>query len=293
MAKSKGKNKNKALDSNIIINLYDIYNGIAPNYYHQDKDYLLSIYHIYDLVENSEFKFFITPAVFDEIKQGVEKYGHDAGIYQFIADMGISLATIPDELQEECNTLRQTYLGKNRQNSYLGKAFTRENASDAQIMAEATVLGLDVITNNTKHFIGGHQNNSSIKNRILRINNELGYTQGIPNSSLEFLQRRVQRLFDKHGKIDEHPKSLYLAPLEEKKKTKHHKNKYAEHSKVSNPEGIVNGEEPKEYHSNDLDNLTHYHPEDFPKAYRSPGHICYHTDYYPDDELGFEPPTND
>ena len=68
------KNFNKALDTNEVIALYNISKGIKPKYANQDKDFILSIYHLYDLVENSEFSFYITTEIFSEIQKGVEKY---------------------------------------------------------------------------------------------------------------------------------------------------------------------------------------------------------------------------
>ena len=281
------RNKNKALDSNIIINLFEIHNGTAPDYYHQDKDFLLSVYHLYDLIPNSDFNFYITPAVLSEIKDGVEKYGHDEEIFQFIADMGIELAVVPDELQTACNKIKQTYLGKNKEANYLGKAFSMENASDAQIMAEATVLGLDVITNNTRHFIGEHKGQSSIKDRILRINNALGFSQGVPNTSYQFLKKKVPELFDRHGNISRNPTSLALAPLDAPKQKKQHKNKYAHFSKSSKDEADL----PADIPETELDTPTSYHPEDYPTEYHSFGKPLFQDyDNFCDDL--YDEPTN-
>ena len=250
-AKRKNNNKNKALDSNIIINLFEIHNGTHPDYYHQSKDFLLSVYHIYDLVQDSDYNFYITPSVLSELKEGVEKYNHDEGIFDFMADMGIELKTVPDELQPALSHLRNIYLGKNKHFDHLPKAFKAENASDAQIMAEATILDLDVITNNTKHFIGPHQHDFSIQTRILAINNTLGYRQGIPNTSLQFIKRKFPEYFNKHGELIMKPKSLALAPLNKPKTKKEHRNKY------ENPEAQISDEIlPTSYHEGDFP--THY-----------------------------------
>ena len=53
--------------------------------------------------------------------------------------------------------------------------------------------------------------------------------------------------------------SLSLAPLEDKKQNKHHKNKYEKFSKTSN-------------HQEKGENVpAHYHPEDYPTEYHSSG----------------------
>jgi len=288
--KNKNKNKNKALDSNIVFNLYNIYKGIKPEYEHQNKDFVLSVYHLYDLVEQSEFNFYITTSVFSEISDGVYKYGHDEGIFDFIREMGILYISVPDVLETQCDLIYKTYIGKNNNAKYLDKAFSRENASDARIMAEATVLGLDIITNNSHHFIGHHKDADDVKHKILRINNALGYTQGVPNTSETFIKRSVPELIDKYGRIAREPHSLTLAPLDKPRtpKKRNHKNKYAEYSKIDNIATVQSTPE-------ESDIPTEYHDGDFPTEYHANSlkkHFLNYDNSYDDDDFESEPPTN-
>ncbi|MDD4815741.1 MAG: hypothetical protein PHQ62_01205 [Clostridia bacterium] len=161
------------LDTNIIISLAGIDNGnqSAINQLKQQDIYSSYIY-ILEKIKNGEIRAIITPTVYKEIMQGVSRFGTNT--INFIRNNNFYLIEVPEQKIEifnyRVNKLAKIYCGKltNKQKQEIKKINSKPNfwyadsvfgwktekrpINDAIIMAETAILGVPIITNNTKDF---------------------------------------------------------------------------------------------------------------------------------------------
>lgn len=202
----RNKVRNFALDTNIVINLFQISSQQQINFVHQPARVNESIYHFYDLVTSDQqrFNFFITPETQSEISKGIKQYGHDPGIIDFINNSSIEPVVLKGSELNDANQLQSIYLGKSKKhnNHKVLAMFDKDDAADARILAEATSIDCMLLTDNFKHF-------EKVKDKIIIANNRLGFDYGIPYSTLSFFKVFLPECYDrKTDNFKEAPSSM-------------------------------------------------------------------------------------
>lgn len=206
-----------ALDTNIIIHLFDIHQNKEINFVKKSARFSESVYHLYDLINSDDckFNFYITPEVQSEILKGVEEYGHDPEIVNFINKSNIS-PLVPNGAEiQKADFLQRVYTGQVKKYKKFPTIFSKENASDARILAESTALGCMLLTNNTIHFIGKQPSDREIKNRIILINSYLDEDYGIPYTTLSFFKTFAHQYYDHSADNFKEAPECLLENLEE------------------------------------------------------------------------------
>lgn len=179
------------LDTNVLINLAGIKNGNQAiiNQLKQQDIYLTHLY-LLDKIKKEEVRAIITPTVYQEIMQGLRRFGTET--INFIRDNNFYLIEIPEQKIEifhhKVNKVAKAYCQKldNNQKQEIKKINSKPNywyadsvfgcnnnnkpINDAIIMAETAILGIPIITNNTKDFTkGGRQDIISYINGSMRL----------------------------------------------------------------------------------------------------------------------------
>ena len=202
------------LDTNILIQMKGLTTGNKEEMKSMENAGVTeSVGRLYKLIKHGKISAIITPTVLKEVLHGVSYYGFD--LVDFIRDHNILIFEVDREHREswrvQTNNLAKAYctnlkaddisklhrIYKDHSASYSKSVFGVKILSknkivpinDARIMAEATYLGLPLITNNTKDF--HHDNRANV---ISYINRRKGFKYtSRPYTSEEFLEYIHQR----------------------------------------------------------------------------------------------------
>ena len=212
-------------DTNILIQM----KGLATNNHEEMRTmrkagFTKSIEQLYKLVKHGKVIPVITPTVLKEVLHGVSYYGYD--LVDFIRDNNFLVFEVDrehrDSWRKQTNQLASSYCTKLNSSEIKSiKRYIKDDNSrivksvfpvkiisnekvvpinDARIMAEATYLGLPLITNNVKDF--SFENRANV---ISYINKKRGYkATSKPYTSEEFMDYYHDRkVFPKMSKAVE------------------------------------------------------------------------------------------
>ncbi len=156
------KPKKVVIDTNIVIFLSRVKPG--KKYKPEREAEFKSIEKLLNAVKEGKVELVVTPRVVVEVAAG----NHiDGGLAMKFLKSNCTLAEFTMSEERECYRLAVEY-GKGKNPAIPGAHFTyQKNFYDALILAQSAVLGLPLITNNTKHF--------SNELQIHRVNLEQGY----------------------------------------------------------------------------------------------------------------------
>lgn len=181
------------LDTNVVISLAKYHKGktVQALMANDGLDYYKakSIEVLYKLIKEDKITAVIPPVVYDEILQGVKRFGPD--VKNFVEESNIRLLTnLPEKQMEIASKLANFYF--KFESGSKEKAFEEHNEkyngkNDAHIMALCSVLGLSIITFD-KHFTNRYftikEANEAFKKRYLKPNNLLKQV----SSSYDFIK---------------------------------------------------------------------------------------------------------
>ncbi len=168
--------KNYFLDTNVVISL-------AKYAEHKSIDYLMqvdgldyykakSIETLYNLIENNKINAYICPIVYDELKQGVKRFGKQTIDYVSRSNIKV-IVNIPLEQLKIINKLGNYYFehkSKSGETAFDTHDEKFNGKNDAFIMAFSTICGVNIITFD-KHFTNKYftikEANDAFKNNYI------------------------------------------------------------------------------------------------------------------------------
>lgn len=167
------------LDSNVVISLTK-FNSKKPFKLIMQENNLeyntcKTIFELYNKIESGQIKALISPVVFDEISQGTRKYGNSC--INYLVSSKIKITVLSQKQMEVVSALTDHYFkykSKSREAVFIKNDNKRNWANDAHIMAEASVLGVDILTFDNhflkKVFIIREANKNFMKNYVAKNN---------------------------------------------------------------------------------------------------------------------------
>ncbi len=174
--------KNYILDTNVVISLakYSMHNSIHNLMEVDGLDYYKakSIEKLYQKIENGEINAYICPQVYDEIYQGIKKFGTQTINYLINSKVQV-ITNVPIDKIKIINKLGNYYFeykSKSGETAFDTHDEKYNGKNDAFIMAFCSVCGTSIITFD-KHFTTKYftikEANQSFKNNYLCKNNLL------------------------------------------------------------------------------------------------------------------------
>ncbi len=172
--------QNYILDTNVVISLAKYFTHLSISHLMEvdGLDYYKarSIEKLYQKIENGEINAYICPQVYDEIYQGIKKFGTKTINFLFNSKVKV-ITNVPIDKIKIINKLGNYYFeykSKSGETAFDTHDEKYNGKNDAFIMAFSSVSGISIITFD-KHFTTKYftikEANQSFKNNYLKKNN--------------------------------------------------------------------------------------------------------------------------